>query len=87
MFYVYYLQSISSPDQFYAGFTSDLKQRLAQHNDGKSLHTSKFTPWKMIGFLAFDQEAKAQQFELYLKTHAGRIFLKRYFRDHKAQSF
>ncbi len=81
MFYVYYLQSISHPDQYYTGFTSDLKQRLLLHNAGESFHTSKFTPWKMIGFLAFDQEVKAQRFELYLKTHAGRIFLKRYFRD------
>ena len=39
MFYVYLLRSQSSPEQVYTGFTEDLRQRLAEHNMGKSTHT------------------------------------------------
>ncbi|MCL4380633.1 GIY-YIG nuclease family protein [Candidatus Dependentiae bacterium] len=81
MFYVYYLKSVSFPDKTYIGFTTNLKQRLSDHNAGKSVYTKDFMPWKLIGFLGFDQEIKALTFERYLKSNAGRIFLKRYFKD------
>lgn len=79
MFYVYYLKSQPFPNKTYIGFTSNLKQRLLDHNAGKSVYTKDFKPWILIGFLAFDQEAKALKFERYLKSNAGRIFLRRYF--------
>ncbi len=63
MFYVYYLKSRSFPDKTYIGFTSNLKQRLLDHNAGKSVYTKDFKPWVLIGFLGFDQEAKALKFE------------------------
>lgn len=85
MFYVYYLRSVSFPDKTYIGFTHNLKQRFADHNVGKSIYTAQYKPWKMIGFLGFDQEAKAIQFERYLKTNAGRIFLRRHFSDNNPQ--
>jgi len=81
MFYVYYLRSISHSDQTYIGFTQNLKSRLLAHNSGKCVSSKRFKPWKFIGFLGFDQEEKARKFELHLKSHAGRIFLKRYFND------
>ena len=79
MFYVYYLKSQLFADKTYIGFTHNLKQRLLDHNSGKSVYTKDFKPWKLIGFLGFDQEIKAIRFEKYLKSNAGRIFLKRYF--------
>ena len=79
MFYVYILQSINSPESFYIGSTSDLKQRLKDHNAGRSVHTKKFKPWKIKNYFAFDDEQKAKDFELYLKTHAGRNFCKKHF--------
>ncbi len=79
MFYVYYLRSQSFPDKTYIGFTRDLKQRLETHNSGKSVYTKQFKPWVLVGFLGFDQESKALKFERYLKSNAGRIFLRRYF--------
>ena len=79
MFYVYILQSLSEPDCFYIGFTHDLKQRLEDHNSGKSLHTKKFKPWKLKNYFAFDDEQKAKDFEQYLKTHSGRKFCKNHF--------
>ena len=79
MFYVYYLRSKLFPDKTYIGFTSDLKQRLLVHDAGKSIYTRQFRPWRLVGFLGFDQESKALRFERYLKSNAGRVFLKRYF--------
>jgi predicted GIY-YIG superfamily endonuclease len=46
MRYVYLLQSEAFVDQRYVVSTSDLKQRMAEHNAGKSPHTSKYAPWK-----------------------------------------
>ena len=43
-FYVYLLQSGSSPDHFYVGFTENLAQRLDEHNDGKLRNTARFCP-------------------------------------------
>jgi predicted GIY-YIG superfamily endonuclease len=39
MFYVYILQS-KSDDGLYIGFSKDLRQRLKQHQQGKSFATS-----------------------------------------------
>jgi len=81
MIYVYCLRSISNPQKTYIGFTTNIKQRLEEHNRGKSLFTAQFLPWKIIALFGFDQELKAHRFEKYLKTNAGKIFLKRHCYD------
>jgi predicted GIY-YIG superfamily endonuclease len=48
--------------------TTDLRQRLKEHNAGKSCHTSKFKPWQLITYVAFSSRAKADSFERYLKS-------------------
>ncbi|MBE0605486.1 MAG: GIY-YIG nuclease family protein [Deltaproteobacteria bacterium] len=53
MKYVYLLQSIAYPDKRYVGLTGDLKKRLAEHNSGRSPHTSRYTPWKVIVSVRF----------------------------------
>ena len=78
MFYTYYLCSINSSEKTYIGFTKNLKDRLAPHNAGRSVYTSDDRPWRLEAFFVFDTEAKARRFEVYLKTNAGKIFLKRY---------
>jgi hypothetical protein len=42
VYYVYLIESHSARDGRYVGMTTDLKQRLKEHNAGKSPHTSKF---------------------------------------------
>ncbi len=79
MKYVYMLQSIPYPERYYVGSTSDLKVRFAEHNKGHSLHTKKFLPWKLEGYIAFSDPDKADKFEAYLKTASGRTFAKRHF--------
>jgi putative endonuclease len=45
------IRSIASPDKTYIGFSEDLKQRIADHNAGKSTHTLKYAPWGLEHFL------------------------------------
>ncbi len=77
MRYVYLLQSESFIDQRYVGITSDLKQRLADHNAGKSPHTSKYVPWKLVTYIAFSDVQKAETFERYLKSGSGHAFARK----------
>jgi predicted GIY-YIG superfamily endonuclease len=72
--YVYLLQSISHPEQRYVGLTSHIENRLSAHNAGHSTHTAKFCPWTLAGYLAFNDESKAADFEKYLKSGSGRAF-------------
>jgi putative endonuclease len=74
MKHVYLIQSISLPDKRYTGITSELNARLAAHNEGRSKHTSKYRPWKLITAVSFTDEQKAHAFEIYLKTGSGRAF-------------
>ena len=74
---VYLLQSESVMGQRYVGLTSELKQRLADHNAGKSPHTSKYLPWKLVTYVAFSDERKAEAFERYLKSGSGHAFAKK----------
>jgi predicted GIY-YIG superfamily endonuclease len=58
----------------YVGYTSDLKARLKSHNQGKSKHTGKYSPWELITYVAFSEQSKALAFEKYLKSHSGKAF-------------
>jgi predicted GIY-YIG superfamily endonuclease len=89
MFYVYILKSDPSPTRgaesqgevayFYVGCTSDLRRRLAEHNRGDSAHTAKDLPWRLINYFAFLSRSKAEKFERYLKSRAGRRFQLQHF--------
>ncbi len=78
MFYVYLIQSLANEEQRYVGTTSDLKKRIEEHNSGKSTHTNKFKPWRLVTYLAFDDQAKAEQFEKYLKQGSGHAFARKH---------
>ncbi len=78
MFYTYILQSLSKPSQRYVGHTEDLRRRVAEHNAGKCPHTSKFLPWKLKVYIAFQSIEQAQRFEKYLKSGSGRAFANRH---------
>ena len=77
MYIVYSIQSENSPAKYYVGFTTDIERRLAEHNAGKSIHTNKFRPWRLVSYAAFADESKAKKFESYLKTSSGRTFAKK----------
>jgi len=79
MFYTYILESLSHPSEQYIGHTSDLRQRLIDHNAGKCTYTSRYIPWKVKLYIAFDSIELARNFEKYLKSGSGHAFAKKHF--------
>lgn len=77
MYYVYLLKSLQFPDKIYVGYTINLKKRLATHNSGGSIHTAKYKPWELIAYFSFADQSKAKDFEVYLKSQAGRAFMQK----------
>jgi predicted GIY-YIG superfamily endonuclease len=77
MHYVYLLESESEPDRRYVGLTIDLRQRLQDHNAGKSSHTAKYRPWRIVTYVAFSNRSKAEAFERYLKSGSGHAFARK----------
>ena len=75
--YVYILQSEIEPERYYTGVTDNVIRRLKEHNEGKSIHTNKFKPWKIKTYVAFSDIRKAEDFEQFLKTGNGRQFVKK----------
>ena len=78
---VYLIQSIPLPDQKYIGITKDFEKRLIDHNTGKSPHTSKFKPCKLIAYFNFSDDKKAISFKKYLKSGSGRAVANKHFWD------
>ncbi len=74
MKYVYILQSLADEARHYTGITDNLGDRLEKHNAGKVAHTSKFRPWRIQTYIAFSDDARAYDFEKYLKSGSGRAF-------------
>ena len=78
MYYVYILISKKSSNRFYIGITNNLDRRLKEHAEAKgSNYTVRHAPWELETFIAFKNKVLAEQFELYLKSHSGRAFLRR----------
>jgi putative endonuclease len=77
MWYVYIIRGVNFPKQEYTGATADLKRRIPGHNAGKSTHTAKFKPWKLVWYCAFADKYNALEFEKYLKSNSGRAFAKK----------
>jgi putative endonuclease len=72
---VYVLHSITDRG-FYIGYSADLKSRLSQQADGASFATKYRGPWKLIYYEAYVERADAKGRERYLKSGAGRRFLR-----------
>ncbi len=64
-YYVYILRSMSKPDKTYVGSSADLRQRLRDHNNGLSVHTAKFRPWKLEAYVAVANKEMAEKLEAY----------------------
>lgn len=72
-----YVILCSSTGKTYTGMAEDAVQRLKEHNAGKSKFTSGFGPWKIIYVELQPDWAAARTREKYLKTAAGRRFIKK----------
>ncbi len=78
--YVYILKSTAhTPAKYYVGITSNLNNRITEHNAGKCKATTTFKPWSYKNFFWFENDSKAFAFEKYLKSGSGRAFAKLHF--------
>lgn len=77
MYYVYVLEN-QSDKSLYIGFTSNLKQRLLDHNNGRGSRTTKLKKsWRLIYFEAYINKSDALGREKFLKGGSGRKYLKK----------
>jgi putative endonuclease len=76
-------------NELYVGYTSDLKSRLSEHNQGLNLSTKRYMPWKIIYYEACLNEEDAKRRERYFKTTQGRrslrLRLKEYLRTQRSK--
>lgn len=78
MFFVYILQSLKD-FRTYTGFTSNVEERLHQHNTGQVKATQYRGPFKILFTEQFTTSAGAKKRESYWKSGAGRRKLKEFF--------
>jgi putative endonuclease len=74
MYTVYVLQDDSG--KLYKGMTNNLRRRIMEHKSGKTKTTSRMNNINIAYIEEYDTFKKARKRELYLKTAAGRRFLK-----------
>jgi len=78
--YAYVLYSLKD-HKLYIGFTTNLKRRLSEHQQGKNISTSKRLPLKLIYAEAHLSEEDAKRREQYFKTDKGKTTLRMALRD------
>ena len=76
MWYVYILKC--KDGKYYTGYSSNLKNRIKQHNEGRVKFTSKRLPVEIVCYHAFNDKYRAVFYEKYLKSGSGRAFMKRH---------
>jgi putative endonuclease len=77
---VYVLQS-EKDLLLYHGFTTNLENRIEDHNAGKTISTSKRRPLRLVYCEFFMSKTDALRREKYFKTTAGKRMLKLLLRD------
>ena len=76
MYYTYVLKS-EQDDNFYVGFTKDLKLRFEKHCKGRVQSTKERRPLKLLYYEACLNQDDATKREKYLKTYQGKMFLRK----------
>ena len=74
MYYVYLLRS-ERINEFYIGYSEDLRQRFYQHNNAQSKSTIRGIPWTLVYYEAYETKALAMKREKKLKHHGKSLSL------------
>ena len=77
MITVYVIQSLANAAR-YTGMAKDPLARLKEHNAGKNRFTKGHMPWTIIYTEHHNSWAEARIREKYLKSNAGKVWLKRF---------
>jgi predicted GIY-YIG superfamily endonuclease len=77
MVIVYVIESLKD-GAWYTGMAKDILNRLKDHNSGKNRYTKGHRPWKIIFLEAHPDWQTARKREKYLKSAAGKIWMKKY---------
>ena len=76
MHYVYVLRSLKDGN-LYTGYTTDLRQRVANHTAGKAPFTRNRRPLQLIYHEAYLLQNDAKARELFLKSGYGKRFIRK----------
>jgi predicted GIY-YIG superfamily endonuclease len=77
--FVYVIHSLANPERLFVEAAANVSLRIAAHNAGHSPQTATYRPWKLVAVVQFGNESTAQRFEKFLKSSAGRAFVKHHF--------
>ena len=77
MYKVYILESLKDKSR-YIGTTTDLVNRLKEHNSGETKSNQSKIPYKIIWYCGFSNKLRAYEFERYLKSSSGYAFTKKH---------
>ncbi len=75
MYYIYVLKS-EIDNNFYVGYTKNLKQRIKSHNAGKVPSTKNRRPLRLLYYEGCLNQQDATNREKYLKTSWGKRYIK-----------
>jgi len=75
MYYVYILRS-KLDNNFYVGYTHDLKKRIQVHDEGLVVSTKHRRPLTLVYFEACLNQQDATHREKYLKSSWGKRYIK-----------
>lgn len=80
MYYVYIISSLKQ-NWIYTGYSTNLRNRIKDHQRGKSKATKPYLPFELIFYEAYKAQADAKRREAYLKTNQGKRVLKIMLKD------
>jgi putative endonuclease len=69
MYYTYVLKS-EADNNLYIGYTGDLRQRIKDHNQGKTKSIKHRIPFKLIYYEAYKNKTDARKREIELKKNS-----------------
>ena len=75
-FYYTYVLLSQKDSKFYTGYTSDLKRRFEEHNNGLVASTKDRRPLVLVYFEACLNQQDATHREKYLKSFHGKMFIR-----------
>ncbi|NEW78089.1 MAG: GIY-YIG nuclease family protein [Gelidibacter sp.] len=74
-YYIYVLRSLKD-NNFYTGYTSDLENRILEHQKGQVKSTKHRLPLELVYFEGCINQQDATSREKYLKTTYGKRYIK-----------